>query len=88
MYYENKSLEKRFIEKDPYFKERILNKYTNGKSILRGHIPNFKITNFHFISDKLRTCDGFGKKIKIILLKMIINIINLIIIIVNQLKNL
>ena len=60
MYYQNKSLLKRFTDKDPYTNKRKINKYSNGKSILRGHIPNIKITNFHCISNTLRTCDGFG----------------------------
>ena len=64
LYYENKSLIKRFIEKDPYMNKRIISKFSNGKSILRGRIPNITIYNFHCISDKLQTCDGFGIKRK------------------------
>ena len=60
MYYENKSLQERFIEKDPYIKKNKINR-SNGKSLLRGHIPNIKISNFHFISEQLKTCNGFGK---------------------------
>ena len=60
MYYQNESLKKRFTEKDPYSNKRKINKHSNGKSILRGHIPNINITNFHCISDDIRTCDGFG----------------------------
>jgi len=60
LYYKNESLEKRFIEKDPIANQRKISKHSNGKSILRGNIPNIKITNFHCISDNLKTCDGFG----------------------------
>ena len=60
MYYQNKSLKLRFTEKDPYIKTRTIRKYSNGKSILRGQIPNITITNVHCISFKLKTCDGFG----------------------------
>ena len=47
VYYENKSLEQRFIEKDPYASERKIDEYSNGKSILKGHIKNIEIMNFH-----------------------------------------
>ena len=66
VYYQNKSLILRFTEKDPFIKKRKINKHSNGKSILRGHIPNITITNFHCISDRLRTCDGFGIETKIL----------------------
>lgn len=65
IYYENKSLKQRFIEKDPYANERKIDEYSNGKSILKGHIKNIKIMNFHCISNKLKSCDGFGRKKKI-----------------------
>ena len=58
--YENKSLLEKFIEIDPYVKIRKIDKNSNGKSILRGHIPNIKIVNFHSISDELKSCDSFG----------------------------
>ena len=60
MHYQNEPLNIRFKEKDPYFNKRKISKFTNGKSILRGHIPNINITNFHCISKDLKTCDGFG----------------------------
>ena len=60
IYYENKSLLERFTELDPYVKNRKIDKQSNGKSILRGYISNIKITNFHFISNELKSCDGFG----------------------------
>ena len=44
--------------------KRDISKFSNGKSILRGHIPNITIYNFHCISDNLQTCDGFGIKRK------------------------
>jgi hypothetical protein len=60
IHYQNKPLKIRFTEKDPYRNKRKINKFSNGKSILRGHIPNINITNFHCISNDLKTCDGFG----------------------------
>lgn len=62
LFYENRSLLQRFKEIDPYAKKRKIDKHSNGKSILRGHISNIKITNFHCISDKLKACDGFGRE--------------------------
>jgi hypothetical protein len=64
IHYQNKSLKLRFKEKDPLRKKRKISKYSNGKSILRGHIPNIKITNVHCISNKLKTCDGYGNERK------------------------
>ena len=66
LYYQNKSLQLRFKEKDPYVKFRNITKYRNGKSILRGNISNINITNVHCISNTLKTCDGFGFERKII----------------------
>ena len=60
IYYENKSLLERFTELDPYVKIKKIDKHSNGKSLLRGHIPNVKIVNFHSIADELKSCDGFG----------------------------
>jgi hypothetical protein len=60
IHYQNKPLKIRFKEKDPYLNKRKISKFSNGKSILRGHIPNINITNFHCISKDLKTCDGFG----------------------------
>ena len=64
LHYENKSLIKRFTEKDPLMNKRKISKFSNGKSILRGHIPNITIYDFHCISNNLQTCDGFGIKRK------------------------
>lgn len=58
IHYHNESLMKRFDE--PFKSKAKINKHSNGKSILRGHINNINITNFHCISDNLKTCDGFG----------------------------
>ena len=60
IYYENKTLLERFKEFDPYVRQRKIDKFSNGKSILRGHIPNITITNFHSIGKGLKSCDGFG----------------------------
>ena len=66
MNYQNKPLQVRFTEKEPNLYQGQVNKYSNGKSILRGHIKNIKIIKFHCISNELKTCDGFGIERKIL----------------------
>ena len=63
LYFQNKSVIERFKEKDPIRRQRKIFFYSNGKSILRGHIPNITIINFHFISNSINNCNGFGKEI-------------------------
>lgn len=55
LYYENKTLERRFTEKylgvKTYF----------GKSIIRGNISCINITNVHYLTKNIQPCNGFGK---------------------------
>ena len=54
IYYENKSLFKRFPK-------TVYNIFT-VKPILRGHIPNLIIKNPHYINEQIESCYGFGQK--------------------------
>jgi hypothetical protein len=80
LYYDNRSLFKRFPEI-----------YTNknfcrGKTILKGKLKKkLKFSSTHTLDSKIGRCNGFGKKIKA--LGMILIIIILIIFIPNQQKN-
>lgn len=54
LYYVNKPLLSRFKSfkyDDRYF----------GKSIIRGDIPNINITSCHYLTKKIKPCNGFGK---------------------------
>lgn len=64
IFYENKSLAERFTEIYKNIYDKRFHENNSGKTILRGHIPNITITNVHSISNKLKFCDGFGRKIK------------------------
>ena len=58
LYYENKSLKERFpeIQKDLHTLKGI-------KSILKGHIPNVIIENIHFLNNRLKNCNGYGRPV-------------------------
>ena len=66
IYYENLSLFKRFpdVEKDAYISKKFSQRV---KSIVRGNISNFIIANntqqAHIITESVKGCNGFGKKI-------------------------
>jgi len=68
VYYENHSLFERFpiVEKDALIKKEFSQKV---KSILRGNISNFVISNnshtTHVITDSVKACNGFGKEINL-----------------------
>ena len=64
LYYENKSLEKRFPEKIKYSKYLRNKNYNFIKSIIRGNIKNLTINDVHGISNKLSRCNGFGRLVK------------------------
>ena len=64
LYYENKSLEKRFPEKIKYSKDLRFKNCTFVKSIIKGNIKNLKINDVHGISNKLSVCNGFGRLLK------------------------
>jgi hypothetical protein len=56
LYYKNKTLKERFPKIIYQYKKLAV------KSIIRGNLPNIKITNNHIINKKYETCNGFGKK--------------------------
>ena len=68
IYYENISLFKRFpeIERDAIINENFSQKV---KSILRGNISNFLISNIshtsHIVTNSVKACNGFGKEIQL-----------------------
>ena len=64
IYYDNRSLAKRFVEKGENVKKKI-NYLALIKTIIRGHIENITITDIHKLSLKIKGCDGFGRKAKI-----------------------
>ena len=55
LYYKNESVLSRFKEKS--FK----NKRYYGKSIIRGNIPGVNISHPHYLTRKIKQCNGFGK---------------------------
>ena len=65
IYYENKTLEERFPEKGKNVDKSKYNKICYIKTIIRGHLKNISITNNHFLSEKVKACDGIGRKSRI-----------------------
>ena len=68
IHYENISLKVRFpeLERDALLKKKFAQKV---KTIIRGNISNFQIPNrslvtSHIITNKVKGCNGFGKKIE------------------------
>ena len=64
IFYENKSVIERFPEISHKIGKKIWHR-SNVKSIIRGNLKNFSITNVHYLSSKLKSCNGFGKKVNI-----------------------
>ena len=65
IYYENKTLKERFPDKGKNVDKNKFNKICYIKTILRGHLKNISITNNHFLSEKVKSCDGNGRKSRI-----------------------
>ena len=65
IYYQNKSIVKRFTEKEKKAKDNIKNSKIHIKSIIRGHIPNIVINCIHRLTVKIQGCDGFGRRSKL-----------------------
>ena len=63
LYYDNRLLSERFTQKGKNVNKN--NRLAFVKTIIRGHIDNFKITNIHILSLKIKGCNGFGKIINI-----------------------
>ena len=59
IYYDKRTLKERFP-----LKEKKDEKKKMVKSILKGGIPNIKINCVHRLNLKLRSCNGYGKRIK------------------------
>ena len=62
LFYEKKPLNQRFKQKGKNVIKNKYNKLCYVKSIIRGHLRNISITHNHFLSEKIKACDGFGKK--------------------------
>ena len=65
IYYENKPLNERFSERGKNVDKNKFNKICFIKTMIRGHLQNINITHNHFLSEKLKACDGFGRKSRI-----------------------
>ena len=65
IYYENKPLKERFPQKGKNIVKNQYNKICFIKTIIRGHLRNINITHNHLLSEKIKACNGFGKKTKI-----------------------
>ena len=62
IYYDNRSLHERFPEVQNISEDGDKTRFNYVKSIMKGNIPNIYIYNTHFLSQKLKSCNGFGKK--------------------------
>ena len=60
LYYENKPVQERFPEKGKNVDKNKNNPICYIKTIIKGHLENIIITNNHFLSKKLKACNGFG----------------------------
>ena len=60
LYYDNRTLEKRFPQKDKKWIGVKKGGIDGIKSILKGNI-DIEIDNVHYLNSKLISCDGFGK---------------------------
>ena len=65
IYYDNRTLHKRFPTLEPKAKIKRKKYYSQIKSILKGHIPNITISCQHKLTSGLKTCNGFGIKPKL-----------------------
>ena len=91
LFYDNRSLALRFPEREIKARGKKTGGRSTIKSIIRCGIQNMKIDCIHILSLDIKGCNGFGKKIKLIGIetnKCDYEKYILIIIIVNQLKNL
>ena len=62
LYYEDKPLKERFTEREPNARGKTKGKDQGIKSVLRGNLRDVEITSPHFLYEKTRSCDGFGKR--------------------------
>ena len=66
IYYENKPLKERFTEREPNARGKKQGGRQGIKSVIRGNINNMNITCPHVLSKHTRSCNGFGKRRKVI----------------------
>lgn len=59
--YDNRTLHERFPEVEINAKKKNNNSYGSVKTILKGHIPNVRITRMHIFSRDIKGCNGFGE---------------------------
>ena len=57
-------LQQRFTEKGINVVKNKNNPLCFVKTIIRGHLMNRTITDNHFLSKEIKSCNGFGKKSK------------------------
>ena len=62
IYYDNRTLHERFPQVELNAIKNKKECYGSVKTILRGHIPNIKITRMHIFSREMKGCNGFGKE--------------------------
>ena len=65
IYYENKPLKQRFPEKGKNVVKNHFNKICFVKTMIRGHLKDINITHNHILSEKVKACNGFGRKSRI-----------------------
>ena len=65
IFYENKPLHERFTKIGKNVVKNQYNKICFVKTMVRGHLKNITINQNHVLSEKLKACDGFGKKSKV-----------------------
>ena len=65
IYYENKPLKERFPEKGKNVAKNHFNKICFVKTMIRGHLKDINITHNHLLSERVKACNGFGRKPKI-----------------------
>ena len=65
LYYENRPLAERFPKRGKNVIKHKFNKICFFKTMIRGHLKNINITHNHRLSEKVKACDGFGRKSKV-----------------------
>ena len=69
IHYYNETLHKRFPILEPKARKNITF-FSPVKSILKGHIPNISINCLHKLNSKMKACNGFGLKPKLLSYEM------------------
>ena len=65
IFYENKPLKERFPVKGKNVVKNKYNRICFVKTIIKGHLKNISINHNHVLNEKLKACNGFGKKSQI-----------------------